>query len=1277
MFFVFFIITNYIVVLSFRHTVDQCLAAVLISCFFYNAGMSQRGASVSTQFLEPAEFSEDWRWVHFTSESGLPSNVIYQIYETSDSTIGVATPSGLASFDGFQWNLLGHQHFSLRGEFRDGILGLSGDSLFLLSHQNGIRFLLKNVRTGFPLSSDSIIILRNGKLETLLFDAFGTFQIHEVKSPNNVNNLFQTRLGTLWLETEKTVYRLSDETWVPVLTSVHGDFTLGGGMGRAFTVVENQDGSGLLYITRPHQMQGIWEWEKNALPKRAASEKTEVLKAMDISPEGDAIAVYRPDVVRYRSNGIWRTINLEQFGINDIISVRFRSNGDLLIGTGHGLYRYSSAPSRWESVQHPPPDLRNSVNELLIAKDFSLWIATGYGIEHRLPDGTYSYINQIDSVHLYALTGLAEDNAGNIWISSGSGFPGAFLWNGKEWRHVDIGEHPKQVAIHKIRKDRQGNLWFLGIGIQPRMFSKDQPGAFLLQNGTFIPWGEKQGLLHGRVYSFAESYDGSLWFGTINGLCRWRPTFNPAKGNESISHENPHRVPEEGTWTYWTKENGFLGDRVFSLATDRANRVWFSEFGSGLSLGYVDEHDSLHYIPPASGIECEYIFDMFCDISGVMWFATNTGLYNYWNNIFLRYDSKSGLSHNELFALFPTSDKIYVGTQGKGYAMFEPVVSLPLHPKIIFDETVIEEQNVHIRWKAYAHWGEIPPSEIFTRYSLNSEEWSGWEKRNSVSLNKLPPGKYTIQVQAKGLFGQYNLNGVQTSFSVLPPYYYRPLFVIPVTVLALSVLSLGVALHLRRRKHVKELIASESKFRGVTQLTASAIIIFDDDLRIIFVNEGAAKLTGYQQLELLKMKFTDVLHPDIVPSFRHEEEHRKGDSVRPHRREIKIRTKKGEEHWLDLTYGWVRFQEQMVTMATAFDITERRQAEESLRTSEERYRLVSELMSDYAYLDRVEPDGKFIPLWLTESFYKLTGYTPEESMRYDFIERFVHPEDVPIIVDGIQKSLHGQTARYEVRIFKKDGTMRWLSNEVSPMWDNKNERVTHMYGAARDITERKQDEERLRALTKELSETEERERRRMANFLHDIIGQALILCKLKTRSLHHKITTESLQEELAGITSILDQSINHTQTLTFDLYPTVLYQQNLEVAISWLAERMQQQHDIRFLIEDDHMAKPLADEMRHILFQAVREIFVNIIKHAEAKNVTIKLFSDGTSFYIGIFDDGVGFDTDKMPASTNGGGFGLFNIRQRLENIGGKLDISSTPGKGTRVTIIAPLKGKQ
>src|ERR1051325_1172982 len=99
-------------------------------------------------------FREAYRWVHFTTQSGLPSNTISQIYETDDSTLWVATPSGLAWFDGFKWTSTGQHNYRINGQFRGGLLLNGNDSLFWFSRREGVRFLLNNVRIGFRLSHD-------------------------------------------------------------------------------------------------------------------------------------------------------------------------------------------------------------------------------------------------------------------------------------------------------------------------------------------------------------------------------------------------------------------------------------------------------------------------------------------------------------------------------------------------------------------------------------------------------------------------------------------------------------------------------------------------------------------------------------------------------------------------------------------------------------------------------------------------------------------------------------------------------------------------------------------------------------------------------------------------------------------------------------------------------------------------------------------------------------------------------------------------------------------
>ena len=143
------------------------------------------------------------------------------------------------------------------------------------------------------------------------------------------------------------------------------------------------------------------------------------------------------------------------------------------------------------------------------------------------------------------------------------------------------------------------------------------------------------------------------------------------------------------------------------------------------------------------------------------------------------------------------------------------------------------------------------------------------------------------------------------------------------------------------------------------------------------------------------------------------------------------------------------------------DITESKKAEEVLQESEERYRIVSELTSDYAYRDRVEDDGSIIPEWITDSFARITGYSLEETQAPGFWQQLVYPEDVPIFVEHLQIVLSGQPHMMESRVVTKNGQLRWLRDYSNPIWDANQARVTGLYGAVKDITEYKHSEQKL------------------------------------------------------------------------------------------------------------------------------------------------------------------------------------------------------------------------
>jgi signal transduction histidine kinase len=167
-----------------------------------------------------------------------------------------------------------------------------------------------------------------------------------------------------------------------------------------------------------------------------------------------------------------------------------------------------------------------------------------------------------------------------------------------------------------------------------------------------------------------------------------------------------------------------------------------------------------------------------------------------------------------------------------------------------------------------------------------------------------------------------------------------------------------------------------------------------------------------------------------------------------------------------------------------------------------------------------------------------------------------------------------------------------------------------------------------------------------------------------------------LAKSLNEVIDLIAQTIDVTRSLTFEMSPPVLYELGFEAAIGWLAKQTKQRFGLEVEFADDGKPKPLGTDVRVLLFQAVRELLVNVVKHANARKAKVSTRRGRDRIQITVEDNGVGFDASRTSANASDytrGGFGLFNIRERLDHIGGSVDIRSRPGRGTRVTLIAPL----
>jgi PAS domain S-box-containing protein len=233
-----------------------------------------------------------------------------------------------------------------------------------------------------------------------------------------------------------------------------------------------------------------------------------------------------------------------------------------------------------------------------------------------------------------------------------------------------------------------------------------------------------------------------------------------------------------------------------------------------------------------------------------------------------------------------------------------------------------------------------------------------------------------------------------------------------------------------------------------------------------------------------------------------------------------------------------------------------------------------------------------------------------------------------------------------------------------------------------DVTVRKRMErenaayqQRLRCMGAEMLLIEERERRQLAATLHDQVGQVLAMAKIKLGELQEAASAGECQRSAKAIRALIEQAIRSSRSLTFELSPPILYELGFETAVQALCEKFQEQHNLRLEFITDREPKPLSDDMRILLFRAIRELLINIVKHAEARCVQISCRRKDEQIVLVVADDGRGFNTaSSVTPSPQRGGFGLFSLRERLHHLGGEMTIDAACGHGTRVTLLAPLQ---
>jgi PAS domain S-box-containing protein len=488
----------------------------------------------------------------------------------------------------------------------------------------------------------------------------------------------------------------------------------------------------------------------------------------------------------------------------------------------------------------------------------------------------------------------------------------------------------------------------------------------------------------------------------------------------------------------------------------------------------------------------------------------------------------------------------------------------------------------------------------------------------------------------------------------------------------------------RERRRLEEALRdAEATLRSLFEYAPDGIVAVDRTGHIVQANLQAEAMFGYGRNELRGLSI-EALLPERLRE--HHRRHRESFGAEPRRRamgaglRLFALRKDGTEFPVDITLTPVEGRTDGVVMAAVRDMSERREAQR-------RFRRLFESAPDAMVI--VGPDGRIA---LVNGHAERTfGYARQELVRQPvamlapeaFREAAAHGIDA-FFADPRMFHL-GTDGTPEVRGLHKDGREIPLQLTVSPL---QTEIGLLAIAAIRDLTERKHAElqrellnlencasrERLAVLSTRLLAAQENERRTIARELHDEIGQALTAVSVNLQTLQTAPDGPGRLEILEESIAITQQTLRQVRDLSLDLRPSLLDDLGLGPALRWYLERQGQRLGCEIALEDalgDARQPPLVETT---CFRIAQEAVTNVARHASARSVRVRVAHTASALELTIEDDGAGFDVQAArQRASEGHSLGLLGMEERALLAGGHMEITSSPGQGTRVVARLPL----
>jgi PAS domain S-box-containing protein len=523
-----------------------------------------------------------------------------------------------------------------------------------------------------------------------------------------------------------------------------------------------------------------------------------------------------------------------------------------------------------------------------------------------------------------------------------------------------------------------------------------------------------------------------------------------------------------------------------------------------------------------------------------------------------------------------------------------------------------------------------------------------------------------------------NINVTKDGRELIGEWYNTPLVTADGQVIGIASLMHDIT---ERKRLEDALAAREREFRAIVENSPDTVSRYDRECRRTYINPTMAELLGRSAREDVGTKPTDQSPMPETVLF--EQKIRDVfETGREFSLETPYKTSSGEAKW-----GHLRVVPEFASDGTIVsvlsigrDINDLKEAEQALRENEQQFRTLSENSPNIIIRYNLECRR----IYVNTAFTHEMGIPAETALNSTLDDVWLSEIKMPMEEYRSRlRQVMGTGAATELILEWRRPDTDHSSFHVFSVVPEKDQdgRISGCLAIGHNITEWRKAEhalndkrKQLALIERELSVAEERERLRIASVLHDHIGQILLLGKMKLGALAAVPKPELVGSVIDEVRELLEQATNDAHSLTVQLNPPMLSVSGLEAALQWLGRKIESDYSIVVDFFDDQRPKLLSDEFCSILYQCARELLINAAKHAKTDKARLTVGREDDMYRLTVEDRGAGFNPDDIiPNISRDCRFGLFSIHVRIERLGGRMNIESSPGCGTLITILLPL----